>query len=77
MNTIYLATITKGGAVSYQFAAYGDEGNANYLAGVVMDALCDYHGGNDWWYEVIALPYAASMTAERVIIENALSKAVV
>lgn len=77
MNTVHLATITKGGQQVYQFAHYDNEGRANYLAGVVMDRLCDYHGGDDWDYSVTPLPYAASISAEWGIIEHALSKAVV
>lgn len=77
MNTVYIVTITKGGTIAYQFTHYDNEGRANYLAGVVMDRLADYHGGDDWWYTVIPLPYVASMTAEREIIKDALSKAVV
>lgn len=77
MNQVYLAIITKAGKPAYQFVCFDNADRASYLAGAVMDALCDYHGGDDWWYEISALPYMTAMTAERELREHALSKALI
>lgn len=74
MNTVYLATITKGGNVAFQFVAGTEMDRANYLAGEVMDRLCDYHGGDDWYYEVEPLPYFGGMMAPSELVKHALSK---
>lgn len=75
MTEVWLCTITKGGVPVYQFVTSSSRDHAGYLAGAVMDALCDYHGGDDWYYDTEAAPYAGAMTAVNDLRQHALSKA--
>ncbi len=77
MNQVQQVVVTKGGRTAFTFICYDDFGKASYLAGGVMDRLCDYHGGDDWDYQVTSVPYVGAMTAPRELIELALSKVAV
>lgn len=77
MNNCQLATITKGGRTVYQFVCYDNRDQASYIAGGVMDDLCDYHGGNDWDYQITTLPYVHSMTPPHKVVQDALSRAAI
>ncbi|TIX28850.1 hypothetical protein [Mesorhizobium sp.] len=71
MNDVFLVTILSKSAPIFRFIGGTDEGRANYLAGVCIDRLADYHG-LQFDYSVERLPYVGTMTAETEIIRLAL-----
>lgn len=74
MNTVQHVSISKAGAEVFKFVCHDDAARANYIAGMVIDALSDYHGGDDWNYKVEAVPYVAAMTSVMDIVHMATDK---
>ncbi|WP_293862413.1 hypothetical protein [uncultured Alsobacter sp.] len=77
MPTIHLVTLLKAGVHVFEFAVAGDAGHSEYIAGNAIDRLSDYHGGNDWDYEVREVPFVADGENGSDAVRLALSKVVI
>lgn len=77
MNHVQHVSITKGGQQVFQFVCHDDLARAGWLAGLVMDGLCDYHGGDDWGYQVTSVPYVQAMNNAMDIVRWATDKVVI
>lgn len=55
----------------FEFVTDASEGKANYLAGVAMDALTDYHGGN-FDYSVTPIGFHSFAEGEHLVARAAV-----